>query len=492
MKALIAALAALTIAAPLALAGHSLEEGHKMIAADVVYRDQLVVKLRPDYPLDVDRGALAIAGKPFRLDLPQGYRAERLFKSLEATFAKERALRRKGLLSKDIVDLSGYIAVRYAAPLTKAEAKQALTNLYRQPEVEFAHFESHIAPAVITTVLDTEALDTKAGAAVPRRAFGAEPTPDFQDQQNYLEAAPRGVDAFFGWQQPGGDGKGVHVVDIEFGWHDEHEDLNPAFWEREPDKSGSYKDHGTAVWGVVAAKKDGKGITGIAHGATVGTATYTETADAFIQTAERLKSEKVGVMIIELQRRGPDSHKWAPWEYWQEVFDAFKKITGEYGIHIIEAAGNGNSNLDSPAYEGAFDLSQRDSGAVLVGAGGPAGKDTHLKRLDFSNYGSRIDSFGYGMHVTTTGYGDLFGKGDLPRQYTAKFAGTSSATPIVTGAVVSVLGMALEKDATISVATMRKALRATGTKQQGTTSERIGNLPDIAELVEHFDSQGWR
>lgn len=484
MKVLIAALATLTIAAPLALAGHSLKEGLKMIAADAVYRHQLVVKLRPDYPLDVAGGALTIAGKPFRLDLPPGYRAKRLFSSLEATFAKERALRTKGLLSQDIVDLSGYIAVRYAAPLTKAEAQRALTSLYRQPEVEFAHFESHIAPAVITKAYDE--------AAIPRRAFGAEPTPDFQDQQNYLEPAPRGVDAFFGWQQPGGDGKGIHVVDIEFGWHKEHEDLQPAFWEREPGQSSQYKDHGTAVWGVVAAKKDGKGITGIAHGATVGTATYTETADAFIQTAERLKREKVGVMIIELQRRGPDSHKWAPWEYWQEVFDAFKKITGEYGIHIIEAAGNGNSNLDSPAYEGAFDLSQRDSGAVLVGAAGPAGKDSHLKRLSFSNYGSRIDSFGYGSHVTTTGYGDLFGKGDMPRQYTGKFSGTSSATPIVTGAVVSVLGMALEKDTTISVANMRKALRATGTEQQGTTSERIGNLPNIAELVEHFNSQGWR
>lgn len=487
MKVLIATLAWLAtwlISAQIAIAGHSLDEGHQMIAADAVYRDRIVVKLKPEYQLDVSRGTLAIAGKPFVLDLPQGFKAERLFKSLEATFAKERRQRAAGVLPASTVDLSGYIAVAYAAPLSQAAAKRALTSLYNQPEVEFAHFESHISAAVITGGLDESESSFK--------GFAEDPTPDYQSQQNYLEAAPRGVDAFFGWQQPGGDGKGIHVVDIEFGWHKEHEDLNPPFWQRSPNESSSYKDHGTAVWGIVAAKKDGKGITGIAHGATVGTAIYTETADAFMQTAERLKKEKIGVMIIELQRRGPDSHKWAPWEYWQEIFEAFKKITGEYGIHIIEAAGNGNSNLDSPAYEGAFDLSKRDSGAVLVGDAGPADKKTHLKRLSFSNYGSRIDTFGYGSDVTTTGYGDLFGKGNPQKQYTAKFSGTSSATPIVTGAVVSVLGMAAEKDQPISPANMRKALRATGTKQAGETSERIGNLPNIPDMVGYFDKMGWR
>lgn len=487
MKVLIATLACLAtwlISAQAVIAGHSLAEGHQMITGDAVYRDRIVVKLKPEYQLDVSRGTLAIAGKTFALNIPQGYKAERLFKSLEATFAKERRQRAAGVLPADTVDLSGYIAVTYVAPLTKAEAKRALTSLYNQPEVEFAHFESHVSPAVIMGSTDeNEGLAT---------SLEGEPTPDYQSQQNYLEAAPRGIDAFYGWQQPGGDGKGIHVVDIEFGWDKGHEDLNPPFWERKPNQSGSYKNHGTAVWGIIAAKKDGKGITGIANAATVGTATYTETADAFMQTAERLKKEKIGVMVIELQRKGPDRQKWAPWEYWQEIFDAFKKITGEYGIHIIEAAGNGNSNLDSSNYKGAFDLSKRDSGAVLIGAAGPADQKTHLKRLSFSNYGSRIDTFGYGSNVTTTGYGDLFGKGDAKRQYTAKFGGTSSATPIVTGAVVSVLGMSLEKGQPIAPANMRKALRETGTKQQGNTDERIGNLPNIPELVKHFDDKGWQ
>lgn len=502
-RVVIAPLAAFCLLAAPAALSHSLAEGLRMIEGDAVYLDQMVVKVKGDLDLDVKSEQLSIAGEPFALQLGQPHTAERLFQSLEATFAKERKARAEGVLPADTVDLSGYIAVRFLAPLTKEQAKVALRSVYSQPEVAFAHFESHLAPAVVgaerlPSLSERRALNypepiVALNSPTPDDEYEHEPTPDFQDRQNYLEPAPRGVGAEFGWQQEGGDGKGIYVVDIENAWVTDHEDFNPPFWERVPQTEKSNRSHGTAVWGIVSAKKDGKGVTGIAPAAEFGTSKYTMNADTFLQTAERLKKEKIGVMIIELHRKGPDNNKYAPWEYWQETFDAFKKITSEYGIHIIAAAGNGNSNLDGSAYNGAFDLKKRDSGAVMVGAAGPAGDRMHLQRLSFSNYGSRLDAFGYGLHVTTTGYGSLFGKRDPKRSYTKNFSGTSSATPIVVGAAVSILGMSLVKDKTIAVLNMRKALRATGTKQKGKASmERIGNLPSIPQLVEYFDSNGWQ
>ena len=153
----------------------------------------------------------------------------------------------------------------------------------------------------------------------------------------------------------------------------------------------------------------------------------------------------------------------------------FKLATAK-GIIVVAAAGNGNSNFDNAVYQGAFDLANRDSGCILVGAGGPPG-NTHLQRLSFSNYGSRVDAMGYGYNVVTTGYGDLF-NGGQNRMYTAQFSGTSSATPIVAGSIASLSGMARAQSKVLSPLQIRDALRNTGTKQQGNTTERIGNLPD--------------
>ncbi|MGE5202094.1 MAG: hypothetical protein ACM3O6_08505, partial [Acidobacteriota bacterium] len=45
--------------------------------------------------------------------------------------------------------------------------------------------------------------------------------------QDYLAAAPVGIDAQFAWLQASGDGTGVSVVDLEMAWNFAHEDLAP-------------------------------------------------------------------------------------------------------------------------------------------------------------------------------------------------------------------------------------------------------------------------
>jgi hypothetical protein len=111
-----------------------------------------------------------------------------------------------------------------------------------------------------------------------------------------------------------------------------------------------------------------------------------------------------------------------------------------------------------------------DSGAILVGAGAPPGRgaqEPDASRMAFSNHSPRLDAQGWGVDVATTG-GFYDGKGDLAggpenRWYTKAFSGTSSATPIVAGALACVQGWlraaGLEP---LTPSEARQALRCTG------------------------------
>jgi hypothetical protein len=74
--------------------------------------------------------------------------------------------------------------------------------------------------------------------------------------QEYLDAAPIGIDARWVWTQPKGVGAGVGLVDLEQGWFPNHEDLiakNPTLIHND-NKDGhcNYKGgHGTAVLGEI-------------------------------------------------------------------------------------------------------------------------------------------------------------------------------------------------------------------------------------------------
>ena len=131
----------------------------------------------------------------------------------------------------------------------------------------------------------------------------------------------------------------------------------------------------------------------------------------------------------------------------------------------------------------------RDSGAILVGAGGPprAGYRDREK-LDFSNYGSRVDVQGWGRKVATLDYGDLQKcTGDdrhyTDRHYTGEFSGTSSASPIVAGAAILVEGLAHDRGTTLSPRAVRTLLHDTGSPQMGSTKQQIGPRPDLARAI---------
>src|SRR6185295_1758360 len=146
------------------------------------------------------------------------------------------------------------------------------------------------------------------------------------------------------------------------------------------------------------------------------------------------------ILLLEVQRGR------LPAELEEEDLCAIRLAVG-LGIIVIEAAGNGGFDLD--AYSDPSngrnlrrgDLRFRDSGAILVGA---ARAGLPHDRAPFSNYGSRLDCFGWGESVTTCGYGDLAGNIDT-NYYTNRFAGTSSASPIVAGAAALLQSLHIDR-----------------------------------------------
>lgn len=349
-----------------------------------------------------------------------------------------------------------------------------LAALARDPAVE----EAFVPPAVSLPVLP--ALAARPDDSCPVT------TPSFESYQGYLGAAPQGIDAPAAWRR-GVRGAGVWFADIEGGWNASHEDLPgdrithvAGRQMRDP----SWRMHGTAVLGEVVGRDNARGVVGIAPDVErVFTSSIggESVADAIDAAAEQLRAGDV--LLIELQGAGPRG-RYLPVEYWDDDFDAIQAATRR-GVVVIEAAGNGGEDLDRSTYGGKFDRRKRDSGAIMVGAGGPPRDGfADRTRLDFSNYGARVDVQGWGRKVATLDYGDLQRCAGADRHYTGEFAGTSSASPIVAGAAVLVESYArAHRGAPLAPAELRALLATTGSPQTGDTAEHIGPRPDLARAL---------
>ncbi|MGE3975393.1 MAG: S8 family serine peptidase [Bdellovibrionales bacterium] len=378
--------------------------------------------------------------------------------------------------------LALYYYAYYAHELSVSEATDILHRLSSAEGVEYAYFEPYYKDAGFSEVEPLPVVEQDP----------LEPIPNLESEQYYLKAAPDGMGAFAAWKLPGGTGKGLRVLDIETGWFTDHVEFAPTFYDN---NKNQFRDHGTAVWGEIAAKRDGVGTTGIAYEADFAIAGHGVTGDfrVFPKVLATVIEESVlrlsagDVMILPMQVSAVNNLS-VPVEYFPEVFEAVK-ATVQKGIFCIAAAGNSEMDLDHPRYDGAFDLRVRDSGCIIVGATESPMHVPPRVKADYSNFGSRVDVAGFGRDLTTTGFGNRYNartaEGKLA-SYTSFFNGTSAAVPLVAGAVVSTLGILKAKGIQVTPLQMREALRATGTPQTGDTTKRIGNLPEIKQLVQYL------
>lgn len=419
---------------------------------------------------------------------------------LEVKFSEPLRVRGEGvsLSSEAGADLTGVAALldRYGVtgvvPLFQASAAQ-----HDQMQQEAVELSGQAAPDLRAWYLVTVPAGVDADAVVaglralpevvhayrapvpaPPPGLMAFATPDFTSYQSYFGAAPGGTDAAWARSIPGGAGDGVTIVDVEYDWYFEHEDLGLTSaaliaGQRYPFYG---QDHGTAVLGMLMARDNGFGVTGGVPNVTIRVASpinfgfYIPALSIF----QAINATAPGdVLLLEQQTAGPNGAL-VPLEWIQSVFDATRNAT-QVGRIVVAAAGNGGANLDGPAYGGLFDRSVRNSGAIIVGAG-----NTARSRLYFSSYGSRVDLQGLGEWVATTGYGDLLG-GAQAEWYTWAFGGTSSASPIVTAAVAAIQGRRkAQGQPVLNAGQMLQLLSETGTPQRSIgTVEAIGPLPNL-------------
>jgi serine protease len=169
------------------------------------------------------------------------------------------------------------------------------------------------------------------------------------------------------------------------------------------------------VLGELVGGCNGFGVTGVCPGADVGLgAKYVIDSSGNLRTAIAnaiilaINDGNPGdVILLETQMYVCGVGAYGPSEFDQTVFDAIQTATAN-GFVVVEAAGNGAVNLDRAECNNKFNRIVRDSGAIIVGAGGCARRVEARERLWFSSYGDRVDMQGWGNDVCTTGYGDKF------------------------------------------------------------------------------------
>lgn len=378
---------------------------------------------------------------------------------------------------------SGFVQI---VPKRKEDVKKLAEALHKHPQI----WQAYVAPRPVPAGVS--------GAAAGSRLF--EPT------QTYLASPPHGIGACEVWGQAGAKGKKVTICDIEGAWNLKHEDLprGIALIGGTMLTTLDWRNHGTAVLGEMVSVPNSKGCVGISHEAkaVVHSAVIGgvfNLAQALINTGNHLS--KGDVVLIELQATGPNG-KYVAMQYWDDVFQAIQALTAK-GITVVEAAGNGDENFDLPIFNNTG--LQKDSGAIVVGAGVPPANffdfdgsggfgaayssiGVPRSRIWFSNYGKIVNVQAWGFHVTTLAYGDLQGDASENKWYTARFSGTSSASPIVTGAVACLQGRAWAKNgAPLTPKKVRDILMKSGTPQVAgpgvPLTQRIGPQPNLVKAM---------
>lgn len=384
-------------------------------------------------------------------------------------------------------------------------AAEIAAELRARPDIETAYVKPlpslPIAPGLEQTL-------RMSGLAGPSVDTVAGRPPDLQRFQGYCEAPPTGIGVDAAAGLAGGDGTGVRIIDIEGGWCLTHTDLmgTGGLFGGDDFPEADWRDHGTAVFGIIMANSGLQGVTGIAPGTDVSAYTHRSFGAAgAIQRAADLLSPG-DILLLEMHQPGPrHNYRYRPKdqlgyiavEWWEECFVAIRYAIAR-GVIVVEAAGNGTEDLDDPIYDqphADFSAEWRnpfgsgaDSGAILVGAGAPASGryGAPRSRLGFSNYGARLDCQGWGYEVATTGYGDLYRGSGENEWFTAEFGGTSSASPIVTGALACLQGIAMARGQPLTPMLARDLLRRIGSPQPsvpGEPTKRIGHLPNLSALI---------
>jgi hypothetical protein len=335
--------------------------------------------------------------------------------------------------------------------------------------------------------------------------------------QGYLSPAPIGVDAPAAWAK-GADGGGLTFFDVEQGWFFDHQDLPKPIPLRQGSNRTTSFAHGAAVLGEIVGADDTLGMVGAAPASIAQVVSYNDDFSSPLQVqrlADRILSAANAlpfgnVLLLEVQISGvvAGSRTAVPAEADPLVFESIK-LASKAGVIVVEAAGNGNADLDTFVMDkgprkGARTLSRdnptefAESGAIMVGG---CTSDFPHNRFASSNFGSRIDCFAWAENIVTSGWdsanpsaADVYWGVNLNLPINGvpqavSFGGTSGASPVIVGCCLLVqhLRDILTPNAgsgKLGGASMRALL---SNPNNGTPSflvtDRIGVMPDLAKII---------
>lgn len=436
------------------------------------YRPRVIVKFRDHFGVAYDKTA---ASQVERLGLGSWKKLSETFKgiTLDPLFDSQKPDDIRKLVSRAVEadptyrppDFLSYFAVNIPPGVVPEDVANALS---RWESVQIAYVEPPpVEPPVVNPVDDPRSVN-----------------------QGYLDPSPDGIDAEYAWGFPGGAGAGQALVDLEWGWTFNHEDLAAHGITLISGLNNSYFFHGTGVLGEIAAVDNTVGCVGITPEiSSVRCVGQWLTGGGYSTSQPILDAVAVmafgDVLLLEAQA-ALYGYSNVPVEIEPAVFDVIRLATA-LGIVVVQAAGNGGVDLDTvvnPAGEQIFNRASadfKDSGAIIVGAGSSLAPHT---RLGFSCFGSRIDCYGWGENVNTLSTNST---GTTTNLYTTTFNGTSSASPIVTGAAIAIQGLAQANLMhRFSPWQLRAILSdpANGTISQNPAVDRIGVMPNLRAIID--------
>lgn len=454
----------------------------------ISYDRLLCVKFKNDLPVYASQGKLTDGGSGVLKSFESFTEAGTFSKMIDlseqqldemrytAQLYWEDVAREEGRKAVEVGDMNNYF-IYEIKPGT--DAKNLLRRLKSHPAIEYA-----------------EKMPEPVAPTLPG---------NYVANQTYLNVGS-GINANQVYTTYSNRGGGIRVADIEYNFNSAHADLPAVTMIAGTQTYNGYgNNHGTAVFGELVSRNNGWGTTGIASSATPYFAGAHNTSGVYNPSNSILLASAAitagDVILLEQQIAGPyytgvpegTQFGLVPVEYNFAIFQAIQTAVGN-GRIVVEAAGNGSQNLNDPQNAAGSNnhnpFGGANSGAIIVGAGAaaPSGSTTARSRLNFSNYGTRVNLQGFGEGVWTTGYGSAYNAEGENYFYTSGFSGTSSASPIVTGACV--LLQSVFKNTTGSVLTpaqVRSHLITTGQAQQAginPVSQNIGPLPNVYAAIQ--------
>ncbi|WP_342221283.1 S8 family peptidase [Candidatus Fukatsuia endosymbiont of Tuberolachnus salignus] len=264
-------------------------------------------------------------------------------------------------------------------------------------------------------------------------------------------------------------GKGATVRHLDFGVYHAHEDLKGNITVINS-RAGDC-NHGTASTGCIAAIGNDYGVTGIAHNCHF---FFYDTGDL-----NKIVRDVEPGDIISIDNQFKLGSYYVPMVHSKDYWNKFK-LCVDAGAIVIYAGGNGGQNLKSLAPFNNWG----SSGAIMIGAC----HSENGRKISASNYNHDKVINSWGMKVTTTGYGDLQRVEGSNRNYTSSYSGTSSATPLVAGALALIQSYAKTKyHVVFNAFDMHQIIEESGYKDA--KGEDIGYRPNVIEALKRVDEK---